>query len=141
MKTGILAFASLCLVASGAELVDGPMLGHTTDTEATIWVGADGEAELGARSGLAADDITPLVHAESIRLEAAHGFAGTFKITGLKPSTRYYYQITLDGKPAGEVSTFTTPGPAAEPGKLRFAFTSCLGRKGEEPAAGWAGAF
>jgi alkaline phosphatase D len=138
MKHALFLLLSSALAASGAELVRGPMVGHVSDTQANFWLKADAQADVGILTGLEIDDLTPVVQAEAVTLKAENGFAGSAAVTGLQAGTRYFYQLTLDGAPVGRPEPVTTAPAAGQPGRLRFAFTSCLGRKAEEPTAGWA---
>jgi len=66
--------------------------------------------------------------------------AGEVLISGLQPKTRYYYTVLLDGKPAlsQPYPSFTTPVPEGTETRVRFAFTSCVGFRGADSAAGYA---
>ena len=131
-------------VAPGAEagtpyLALGPMIGHTGPRETRIWAKASGAAKLGVR--LARDEA--LADARAVAgpaLGAESDFMGHVRVEGLQPATKYFYAITLDGKPAmlRPYPSFTTAPEIGAPGKTRVAFSSCVGRTGLLNAAIWA---
>jgi alkaline phosphatase D len=65
---------------------------------------------------------------------------GRLVVTGLRPVTRYYYCIQLDGRDAMLLPypSFTTAPPDGQPGHVRFAFASCVGFHGYDSTAGFA---
>ncbi|MEM7387972.1 MAG: alkaline phosphatase D family protein, partial [Verrucomicrobiota bacterium] len=65
---------------------------------------------------------------------------GHVSVSGLKPSTRYYYLPTLEGKPmvSRPYPSITTAPVEGEPGRVSFAFVSCAGKEGSAAAAAWA---
>ncbi|CAN5338290.1 alkaline phosphatase D family protein [soil metagenome] len=135
----VVPFLMLALVAPApaAEIESGPMLGHVTGSEAHFWIKASGEATVGIRLSTTSDlEDYPL--ADEVKLEEASDFMATVKVTGLEPATRYQYQITLDGEPEGGPAAFSTAPAEGEDGRVRIAFTSCIGREGALATAGWA---
>lgn len=119
-------------------LKGGPMIGHVTESAAAVWIKASNSAKSAIKIGMS-PDLSDGRIVEGAKLEEGSGFAGTIVMNELKPGTRYYYSVLLDGeaataKPAA--SFVTAPAPGA-PGKLRFAFLSCVGHRGYMAAAGW----
>jgi len=116
----------------------GPMIGHTTQDRALLWAKASNAAKLTVRistdAGLANARIV-----QGPALTADTAFAGTVEITDLQPATRYYYSVLLDGEPVSPrpyPSFHTTVAPGT-PGKMRFAFVSCVGDRDYHAAAAW----
>ena len=98
-------------------LVLGPLLRYVGETEATIWVETD-------RPG----QVEVLGHAAQTFEVAGHHY-GLVVVTGLRPGTRYTYQVLLDGTvrwpepdSAFAPSVLLTLGPG---GPKRLVFGSC----------------
>ncbi len=99
-------------------LVNGPMLGQVTDTEAAIWVRASAETVL--RGSVSAGDADAPTRTVDVQIKKDRDFTGVFKFTGLKPNTTYTYSLV---KPLGgdlknvrelETGTFSTlPAPGS----------------------------
>ena len=101
----------------------GPMVGHTTDRSATVWlqtdrpgrvrvelIGANGDREDSELDVLAEDGHTAIV-----------------QVGGLDPATEYSGRVSLDGAPLRlepELHFRTFP-PTGEPGRFRIALVSC----------------
>ncbi len=130
-----LGFASL---AKAAHLELGPMLGHTISSETAIWAKASGPASLSIRYSQK-PDLADAKTSAAVDLNEAGSFMGIVRCAELKPSTRYHYQVLLDGKPATVAphASFVTAPEEGTPTKFRFAFTSCLGREGKLCGASW----
>lgn len=141
--TSVFAFwllnVALATAAADVFLECGTMIGHTTASDTRIWAKASRAARLSVKISEHAD----LSKSRTVRgpkLEAGSDFAGHVLVTGLKPSQKYFYCVLLDGEPAmlRPYPAFVTAPPEDCKGRLRFAFSSCLGREGFVPAAGWA---
>jgi alkaline phosphatase D len=67
-------------------------------------------------------------------------FMGHVRVEGLRPATKYFYAIALDGTPAmvRPYPSFVTAPEVGSSGKTRIAFSSCTGRFGYLTAAIWA---
>jgi alkaline phosphatase D len=65
---------------------------------------------------------------------------GQVTVSGLQPAQRYFYCVLLDGRPAmlAPYPSFITAPPEGTPGRVRFAFISCVGYHHYDAAAGWA---
>ena len=116
-----------------------PMLGHVASDEARIWCAASTNAVLGVLIGTTENlDGSKVVEGPKVGEESA--FMGHVRVTGLLPVTRYFYCVTLNGKPAlfPPFPSFTTAPPEGEPGRLRFGFASCVGFHGYLATAGYA---
>ncbi|HXG46294.1 MAG TPA: alkaline phosphatase D family protein [Methylomirabilota bacterium] len=121
------------------HLVLEPMIGHVTSTSAIVWAKASGPAAMSVLLGQAAD----LSDGQEFRdapLREESGFTGKLLIEKLAPAQRYHYCVLLDGTPmmSPPYPAFHTAPPEGEPGRVRFAFTSCVGDHGYNSAAGFA---
>ena len=117
----------------------GPMLGHVGQGEARIWV----KATAAVKASVLVSESGDLKDARSIdgpALAEDAAFTATITVPGLKPATRYYYSVQLDGAPAlaRPWPSFTTAPADGAKGKLRFAFGSCVGKEPWLDAATWA---
>jgi alkaline phosphatase D len=135
-------FYVLALAANGAAapyLKLAPMIGHTTSTNARIWANASGPARLSIRFSTA-PDLSDAKVIKGPKLEETTAFMDTVLVPNLKPAQRYYYCPLLDSKPAvpPPYPSFTTAPPEGQPGRVRIAFTSCVGYHGYDSAAGFA---
>jgi alkaline phosphatase D len=96
------------------ELIHGPMLGSVTDTRARLWVRTVHEVPvqvLATPVGGAGEPIRSPV----ARTRAASDFTAVVEVTGLKPATRYHYELRVGGKPVAidprpSFRTFPRPG-------------------------------
>ncbi len=99
----------------------GPMVGHTNDSGAWIWLQTASPMEIGAE---AIDPDGQIVQAE---LGARAGAPGILRLEGLRPDTRYTVRLETDDRPVAmnpEI-TFRTFPPSGEPTRLRIALVSC----------------
>ena len=125
--------------APGPYLVLAPMVGHTTSTNTKVWANASGPGQLSVRIG-SKEDLSDSREVKGPRLEADSAFMGQVEIAGLNAQQRYFYCILLNGRPAMSrpyPSVTTAPSEGA-PGRVRFAFVSCVGYFGYDSAASWA---
>jgi len=125
-----LVLVILCLAlqssAKAGVLTHGPMVGHTTDTTALIWIRAEGLCEMQVR-------LTPksggrTIVSETVRLTEEDNFCGSAEIRGLSARTTYSYRVFLDNKeqrcPVRQ--EFTTFAPPQKPCIVRIGFGHCL---------------
>lgn len=122
-----------------AFLECGAMIGHTGPSDTRIWAKSSRAARLSVKIS-ANEDLSKSRTVRGPKLEAGSDYAGHVLVPGLKPSQKYFYNVLLDGEPAmvRPYPSFSTAPALGEKGRVRFAFTSCLGRDGFLPAAGWA---
>ena len=116
----------------------GPMVGHVSSSNALVWARASGAARLGMRVS-SEPNLAEALDFEGPKLNAASGFMGQVEIAGLEPERRYFYCPTLDGKLAmlPPYPSFRTPPMEAQRGRVRVAFTSCVGYHGYDAAPGY----
>jgi alkaline phosphatase D len=84
-----------------------------------------------------AEDLADGRVVEGPALKAETSFTGQAEVTGLKPSTRYFYAPLLDGEASlgRPYPSFLTAPPSGSAGRLRVAFGSCVGPRGYAAAA------
>lgn len=132
--------AASAAALAGVPWLDGaPMLGHVSSTGALVWAAATAPARLSVQIGREPG----LADARSVagpHLASSNGLMGTVSIGGLEPATRYHYCLLLDGRPVmtPPFPAFTTAAPEGTPGRVRFAFASCLGYRGLDASPGFA---
>ena len=124
--------------AFGAHIEIGPMLGHVGSDEARIWVKSSHTARLSALVGTRAD-LSDARRIDGPVLDYSTDNNGHVRVHHLKPSTRYYYNILLDGEQglSAPYPSFETAPQHGESTHLRFAFGSCVGHVGQLSAAAW----
>jgi alkaline phosphatase D len=134
-----LCFTPVASVFANAYLELAPMLGHVSSTEARIWAKSSEPAKLSVRLSTK-PDLSGSRTVRGPKLETASGLMGHVVVRDLHPSTLYYYSILLDGKPAlpRPYPSFTTAPREGDPGRVRVAFTSCVGYHGYDATAGYA---
>jgi alkaline phosphatase D len=120
-----------------ARLELGPVLGLTRDGGARIWIKASGPATSGVVIG-ERPDLQKGRRVSGPDLTAESDFMGIVEVAGLRPATRYFYDVLIDHREAlSPPSSFVTPRPDNAAGRLRFAVTSCVGLP-EDVAPAWA---
>lgn len=99
----------------------GPMIGHTTDTSAWIWIQPKGRVELDAE---AVGPDGAMVEAE---LDASGSSPVLLRLESLRPDTPYTVSLAADDRPVSMdpgISFHTFPRPG-DPTRLRIALVSC----------------
>jgi alkaline phosphatase D len=120
-----------------ARLELGPVLGHSSDDGARIWIKASNPATSAVVIG-EGQDLQDGRRISGPELTAEADFMGIVEIGGLRAATRYFYEILVgDGAGPAAASSFVTPPPDGSAGRLRFAVTSCVGLP-EDAAPAWA---
>jgi len=116
-----------------------PMLGHVSASEARIWLKATGPVKASVLIGTTGD-LGSAREVAGPALAAESDFAGVVVVPELKPATRYFYSVLLDGQPAlaRPWPSFSTAPVEGTRGKLRFGFGSCAGKEPWLDAATWA---
>ena len=74
-----------------------PMLGHVSSGDARIWIKATGAVKWSVRLDERADFGTAR-EIEGASLAEESAFTGVALLSGLKPATRYFYSVLLDGQ-------------------------------------------
>jgi len=111
------------------RLMEGPMIGAVQPTSALIWARASGayqiQIQVADDAALGASRATPAVTAQ-----AEDDYTLRISVDGLKPATRYYYRVLVNGAPddyasEGPAPSFKTAPKAGAKGKFSVAFGSC----------------
>ena len=78
------------------RLMQGPMVGAVTDTDAKIWVRTSGAFTVSIVYDVA-PDFSSAKQTEPVMIEKANDYTEVITISGLEPSTEYFYEIRVDG--------------------------------------------
>ena len=104
----------------------GPMVGHVSPSEATLWMAPDGKSEIVVEFRSAADPPERIQAVRPLADPAEHG-AIKARLTGLKPATAYRYEVVVDGKRQSVWSGhFATPPAEGKPARFKLAVSSCM---------------
>ena len=121
--TGSVEFKQFLKSRLVSELLHGPMVGAVTHQGARFWIRTLNEVSFRVQLSMSKDMTAPTQSATG-RTSAKEDFTGTLDVGGLKPNTRYFYslfvegkQVSLDGSPSFQ--TFPRPGDKT---KFRVAF-------------------
>jgi alkaline phosphatase D len=114
------------LSAESSGLLHGPMLGAVTPVGARFWVRTRAASAIEVRVSAKGDFVRPDATAAG-RTSAEGDPVGVVEVTGLKPGTRYRYQVLIDGRAAPRPIDweFTTYPEAAAKAPVRLAFGGC----------------
>lgn len=120
------------LSIQAAELTHGPMIGHTTDRTARIWVRAKGPCGFDVHIMPKTGGIA--IVSEMIKLEEEDNFCGSVLVSGLIPSITYAYRVFLNHNERSSpvVQEFTTHPPVGKPGIARIGFGHSVRGTGEQ---------
>jgi len=102
---------------NSVELLHGPMLGCITNTSAKFWVRTANEVSvqiLVSTSG----KMNPALSSAVVKTNKAKDFTAVVAVQGLKPDTRYYYKLLVDGNIEPRLWSFHTFPPSGT--KSRF---------------------
>lgn len=141
---GLLAGISICLWSLASEAADvgyprlmqGPMVGAVTGTEALVWGRASGPFECWLAFSTS-PDMSDARETARLRAERSNDYCLVWKVTELKPGQRYYYRVYVhEGVAHGfeKLPPFqlrTAPGEGFR-GQFRVCFGSCS-RWAEDP--------
>ena len=97
--------------ARSAGLTHGPMLGGPGATSMRVWIRTEAPMDFKVRysTTLPLGPQSPVAAGKTV---SNSDNTGTVELTGLKPLTRYYYGIELNGKLADTRVVFTDPWPS-----------------------------
>ncbi|HET6409277.1 MAG TPA: alkaline phosphatase D family protein [Chthoniobacteraceae bacterium] len=117
----------------------GPQLGHVAHDHALLWVRATATAPWKVVVTEAANPNAPREFTGP-ELGVASGYSGIVKLDGLKPGTRYHYEVFLGDRPQTPrpSPSFSTAPTPDQPIKLRIALGSCVGDTLAGAAPAWA---
>lgn len=117
-------------------LIAGPMLGHVGAETAWIWVRASKATHWKVEVSESID-FAGKRELDGGAIEADSAFTAGVCVEGLKPLTRYFYRVFFDGREVSALpeASFVTSLPQGGRGKVRIAFSSCVGRLPAHSAA------
>ncbi len=103
-------------------LLHGPMLGNVTCDGASFWVRTLNETRVEI-SVTPESGITRRTFSAVGRTESSSDYTTVVRIEGLSPSTRYSYNLTIDGRPVPvRDPSFSTYPRQGDPGRFRVAY-------------------
>jgi len=94
------------------RLTHGPMLGNPTANSVTVWGRTSDAGEFLVKFGTSENELDQTSQAAVTKIE--DDCTGTTRLDGLKPDTRYQYQIEVNGRPHGLPGSFRTLPSADE---------------------------
>ncbi|MEQ6120634.1 alkaline phosphatase D family protein [Reichenbachiella sp. MALMAid0571] len=101
------------------KLVHGPMLGDITPTGVKIWVRTDQVSSVTVK---VSEDQKKWSKAFEATTSMQNEYTAITQVDGLKPSTKYYYTISIDDSQLYENGSFTTSESKGASGKLKIGF-------------------
>ena len=103
--------------------VHGPMLGRISGTGVGVWVRTARAASVEVIASLKADLSSP-VKSPVVRTKHSSDFTAVAMLSRLKPDTRYYYSVAINGKhdPRTPIRSFQTFAKTGSPTKFTLAF-------------------
>jgi len=102
----LLTLGSLAAARDPIRLTHGPMLGQPTATSMAVWGRTSDPGEFVVRYGTAPTALTQSSAPAQTSIE--HDNTGVAQLAGLRPDTRYHYQIYVAGRPHGLPGAFLT---------------------------------
>ncbi|MEM8668461.1 MAG: metallophosphoesterase family protein [Planctomycetota bacterium] len=109
----------LCPVSVSAQLkrdpirlTHGPMLGMSTDTSVRVWARTSEPGQFEVHYGTDASSLEQI--SEPAETAIKRDNTGVATLTGLKPDTRYHYQVWVNDRPHGLPGSFLTLPSAGE---------------------------
>lgn len=119
-------------------LMAGPMLGHVSASSAALWIQSTKPTDWAVDVSENPEFTGATSHPGTATGEAS-GLNAQIVLGNLKPATRYHYRIRFGDQVVSPIPapSFTTAPVAGTAGKLRFGFSSCVGRLPEHAAAAW----
>jgi phosphodiesterase/alkaline phosphatase D-like protein len=98
--------------ARASQITHGPILGRLTANSVDVWARTDRPGTFGVRYGTQPGKLDQRSGPVATHLDRDNTGSGTLK--GLKPNTRYHYDLLIGEKPTGVGGSFRTlPDPAA----------------------------
>ncbi|MGE3808563.1 MAG: alkaline phosphatase [Gemmataceae bacterium] len=135
--TGSRVYARMLAEADGASA--GPLVGHTTEASASVWMYTADDAAIEIQyAAAAARDLVRKARIEKVATDDldVQGQAWKAIMLDLEPGTAYHFDIVKNGEVVeGQGGSFrTAPRPNA-PGKFRLGVTSCM--RIDKPQESW----
>lgn len=111
-----------------AQLLSGPMVGHTTSSEANIWVETDKPADVKVHYWYESG-VQPIVKAVATgRTDSQAPHVGTITLKGLPARALVHYELEIDGRTIRPqtVQSFLMMPAVDAPANFTVAFASCI---------------
>ena len=105
----------------GAEFLHGPMLGCVTDTSAKFWVRTANEVPVQILIGTSRTARSP-ISSSIVKTNKEKDFTAVLAVRGLKPDTRYYYKLLVDGSIQPRQWAFRTFPASGAPSQFWIGF-------------------
>jgi len=104
-------------------LFSGPMLGCVTDTSAKFWVRTPAEANVQVLVSIPGDAREPIA-SKGVKTTKSADLTAIAEVTGLKPATKYDYDVLVDGRRAlaGKRPVFRTFPSKGQQAKFTVGF-------------------
>ncbi len=103
------------------ELMHGPMLGSLSDSSASFWIRTTGETDVQVIAQAKNEPGTKPATGKK-KTSSKADYTATVKISGLKPSTRYSYNVLVNNKQTGTSFEFRTFPKQQTPSCFSVAF-------------------
>jgi alkaline phosphatase D len=105
----------------GVELLHGPMLGCVTDSSAKFWIRTANEVPVRILVSPSQNTISP-IKSSMTKTNKNKDFTAVMDIDGLKPDTRYHYELLVNGKKQPKRWSFRTLPARAMKTKFQIGF-------------------
>lgn len=115
------AFQRLLDQHKDIELLHGPLLGNVTGTGAWFWVRTLHEVPVKVLVS-ASEDMRSVVASAQNRTDQADDFTTVIRVNRLKPETRYYYRLEVDGELMNRTRSFRTHPVTGQSARFSIAF-------------------
>jgi alkaline phosphatase D len=135
----VLIAVAVCVLGTevhAAELIAGPMVGHTTTTSADIWIETEKPAKIQVDYWSIGPGERRVLVRSQVRGQTSKTYphTGTVTLTGLGPRSRVHYEVRIDGRvirPLSPQTFLTMPAEVSsrDPeaiAQFMVAFGSCL---------------
>ena len=109
---------------SAQHLTHGPIVGGVTSSSAHFCGRVDTVANVNIQLSTSPDFNTIIAGTTKVA-SAANDFVTLIRINGLRADTQYYYRVTVNEVPAGEIRQFRTFPPEGARQPFVFTFGSC----------------
>ena len=103
------------------ELLHGPMLGCVTDTTAKFWLRTANEVSTQVFVS-SSQNMGSSIESDVVKTNKDTDFTTVLTVQGLKPSTRYYYELLVNGTKQPKQWSFSTFPPDGAKAKFQIGF-------------------
>jgi len=103
------------------ELLHGPMLGCVTDSSAKFWVRTANKVSVQVYASAAQKRLS-VIKSTVVKTSSPKDFTAVLTVEGLKPDTKYYYDLVVNGKIEPKRWSFRTFPPSGTKTKFQIGF-------------------